>query len=152
MRAALYVGNRTFHVGDRATLEPAPGEVRLDVAFVGICGTDLHIRHGDMDARVHVPAVIGHEMSGTVAALGEGVSGYAVGEAVTMMPLLWCGHFPACLAGNQHVCQNLVFVGIDSMGAMQQSWTVPERLLVKLPAGLDLRTGAPTNASTKSMS
>jgi (R,R)-butanediol dehydrogenase / meso-butanediol dehydrogenase / diacetyl reductase len=142
MRAALYAGNQTFRIEDRSAVVPAPGEVRLQVAFVGICGTDLHIKHGDMDARVKIPAVIGHEMSGTVAALGDGVSGYAVGDGVTVIPLLWCGRCPACLAGNQHVCQNLVFVGIDSVGAMQQSWTVPERLLIKLPPGLDLRSGA----------
>ncbi len=58
------------------------------------------------------------------------------------MPLLWCDRCPACVAGNRHICQNLVFVGIDSPGALQQSWTVPESLLVKLPDSVDLRTGA----------
>jgi (R,R)-butanediol dehydrogenase/meso-butanediol dehydrogenase/diacetyl reductase len=91
-----------------------------------------------MDARVPIPAVIGHEMSGIVAEVGDGVSAWAPGDRVTVMPLDWCGRCPACRAGHQHVCQNLVFVGIDAAGAMQQSWTVPERLLVRLPPELPL--------------
>jgi (R,R)-butanediol dehydrogenase / meso-butanediol dehydrogenase / diacetyl reductase len=142
MLAALYVGNGTFRIERRQPRPPGAGEVQLEVAYVGICGTDLHIRHGAMDRRVTIPAVIGHEMSATVAAVGDGVSRWSPGDRVTVMPLDWCGHCPACAAGHQHVCQNLVFVGIDSGGAMQQSWTVPERLLVRLPRGLGLEPGA----------
>jgi (R,R)-butanediol dehydrogenase/meso-butanediol dehydrogenase/diacetyl reductase len=142
MRAALYIGDGTFRVEARPPRPPGPGEVQLDVAYVGICGTDLHIKHGAMDARVRIPAVIGHEMSGTVAVAGEGVTGFAPGDPVTVMPLQWCGRCPACVAGHRHICQNLVFVGIDAPGAMQQSWTVAERLLVRLPPGLGLEAGA----------
>jgi 2-desacetyl-2-hydroxyethyl bacteriochlorophyllide A dehydrogenase len=144
MRAALYVGEEQFRVEEREPSEPGPGEVQLDVAYVGICGTDLHIKHGAMDRRVTIPAVIGHEMSGTVAAVGAGVRSYAPGDRVTVMPLLWCGDCPACQAGHQHVCQNLVFVGIDSAGALQQSWTVAQDVLVGLPDGVSLRHGALT--------
>jgi (R,R)-butanediol dehydrogenase / meso-butanediol dehydrogenase / diacetyl reductase len=142
MLAALYAGNQTFRLEQCQARPPGPGEVRLDVAYVGICGTDLHIKHGAMDGRVTIPAVIGHEMSGTVAAAGEGVSRWSPGDRVTVMPLDWCGRCPACVAGHQHVCQNLIFVGIDSGGAMQQNWTVPEGLLVGLPPGLGLKPGA----------
>ncbi len=144
MRAAVYLGNQTFRVQEHEPRPPGPGEVQLDVAYVGICGTDLHIKHGAMDGRVTIPAVIGHEMSGTVRAVGDGVGGFGPGEAVTVMPLDWCGRCPACLAGHQHVCHDLVFVGIDSAGAMQESWTVPERLLVRLPDGLALDHAALT--------
>jgi (R,R)-butanediol dehydrogenase/meso-butanediol dehydrogenase/diacetyl reductase len=144
MRAATYVGDQTFRIEERAPRTPAAGEVQLDVAYVGICGTDLHIKHGAMDARVTIPAVIGHEMSGTVATVGAGVDGWAPGDHATVMPLDWCGVCPACQAGHRHVCQNLVFVGIDATGAMQQSWTVPERLLVRLPTELPLDHAALT--------
>ena len=77
----------------------------------GICGTDLHILHGAMDARVTLPAVLGHEMSGTIAAIGSGVSGRSVGERVTVMPLAPCGDCPACRAGYSHICHNLDFLG-----------------------------------------
>jgi 2-desacetyl-2-hydroxyethyl bacteriochlorophyllide A dehydrogenase len=121
---------------------PGPGQVRLDVAFTGICGTDLHVLHGDMDARVRAPQSIGHEMSGHVAAVGPGVTGWEPGVPVTVMPLDWCGRCPACLAGHQHICQRLTFIGIDSPGSLQGSWTVPAHVLVPLPADLPMEHGA----------
>ncbi|WKN48746.1 zinc-binding dehydrogenase [Nocardioides sp. Arc9.136] len=121
---------------------PGPGEVQVEVAYVGICGTDLHILHGSMDARVSMPAVIGHEMSGRVAAVGEGVTGWATGDPVTVMPLDWDGTCPACRAGHQHVCQNLDFVGIDSPGALQGRWNLRADLLVPLPRELSLEHAA----------
>jgi (R,R)-butanediol dehydrogenase/meso-butanediol dehydrogenase/diacetyl reductase len=144
MKAARYLGERTLETVETEPRDPGPGEVRLDVSYTGICGTDLHIFHGAMDARVSVPAVLGHEMSGTLAALGEGVEGWSVGQRVTVMPLAWCGHCPACRAGHQHICHNLDFVGIDSPGSMQSSWTVSQDLLVALPATLSLEHAALT--------
>jgi 2-desacetyl-2-hydroxyethyl bacteriochlorophyllide A dehydrogenase len=114
----------------------------LDVAYTGICGTDLHIFHGTMDKRVAVPAVLGHEMSGTVFAVGEDVSDWVVGDHAVVMPLDWCGECPACRAGNSHICHNLNFLGIDSPGSLQSRWTVPARVLVKLPPNLSLETAA----------
>lgn len=142
MRVAEYAGNSQFLVTECPATAPGPGQVQIAVAYVGICGTDLHIRHGHMDARVSIPSPIGHEMSGVIEAVGEGVTGLEVGDAVTVMPLQWCGSCPACLAGNRHVCQRLVFVGIDSAGAMQQLWTVDQSIVVPLPSGLDLDIGA----------
>jgi 2-desacetyl-2-hydroxyethyl bacteriochlorophyllide A dehydrogenase len=138
MLTAQYTGNRTITVADTTTTPPGPGQVQLRVAFTGLCGTDLHILHGNMDARVHTPLTFGHEMSGTISALGDGVTGWAVGDAVTVMPLDWDGTCPACLAGNQHICQNLNFIGIDSPGSLQELWNVPAGVLVALPAGLRL--------------
>jgi len=142
MLAAEYTGDRTITVEEREPEPLRPGEVRIAVAYVGICGTDLHVFHGDMDARVTTPATIGHEMSGTIAEVGPGVDGWAVGDAVTVMPLDWDGTCPACLAGNQHICQNLDFIGIDSPGALQQLWNVPASTLVRLPEGVSLRDAA----------
>ncbi|MFC3495866.1 zinc-dependent alcohol dehydrogenase [Glycomyces rhizosphaerae] len=129
-------------VGEAEQPPPGPGQVQIAVAYNGICGTDLHILSGHMDARVATPAIIGHEMSGTIAALGEGVADWAVGDPVTVMPLAWDGTCPACLAGNQHICQNLDFVGIDSPGALQGRWNVDAGLLVPLPASLSLQHAA----------
>ena len=142
MLSAAYTGNRTMEVVDVEPVPPAPGQVQVDVAYVGICGTDLHILHGAMDARVSLPAVIGHEMSGTVAAVGEGVTGWSVGDPVTVMPLDWDGTCPACRAGHQHICQHLDFVGIDSPGALQGRWNVRAELLVPLAASVPLQHGA----------
>jgi (R,R)-butanediol dehydrogenase/meso-butanediol dehydrogenase/diacetyl reductase len=135
---ASYAGDRTITIGEAAAGAPGAGEVQVKVAYTGLCGTDLHILHGNMDARVKTPLVFGHEMSGTVAAIGDGVSGWSVGDPVTVMPLDWDGTCPACLAGNQHICQNLNFVGIDSPGSLQGLWNVRADFLVALPAGLRL--------------
>lgn len=141
-RSAHYVGGRSFVVEDTPSVPPGPGEVRIAVAYTGICGTDLHIAHGAMDQRVRVPAVLGHEMSGRVAELGPGVEAHRVGDPVTVMPLDWCGECPACRAGHRHVCHRLTFVGVDAPGAMQRSWTVPERIVVPLPTDLPLARAA----------
>lgn len=141
MRAAKYIGGGRIEVGDAEPTAPATGEVRIRVAFNGICGTDLHIVQGHMDARVAMPATIGHEMSGVVEAVGDGVD-LPLGAKVTVMPLRWCGECPACLAGHQHICQRLDFVGIDSPGALQELWTVPASIVVPIPEQVSLEHAA----------
>jgi 2-desacetyl-2-hydroxyethyl bacteriochlorophyllide A dehydrogenase len=137
-RRVSYTAARTLTV-ESAEVLPAPfGHVRIDVAYTGICGTDLHIYHGAMDARVEPPGVIGHEMSGRIAEVGPGVPGWQAGDHVTVMPLSPCGACPACLSGHSHICHRLVFIGIDADGSLQNSWTVPADTLVRLPAGLRL--------------
>ncbi len=123
-------------------LDPGPDEVTIAVAFTGICGTDLKIVHGAMDHRFTSPWPFGHEMSGTIEAVGNDVAGWQRGDQVTVMPLEWCNGCPACARGHNHVCQNLVFVGIDSPGSLQQRWTVPARLLVRVPDHVSLQTAA----------
>ncbi|WP_328513346.1 alcohol dehydrogenase catalytic domain-containing protein [Streptomyces mirabilis] len=140
--AVRYISARTLDTAPAEPSSPGPGEVELAPAFVGICGTDLHIFHGDMDARVAAPAVLGHEMSGRVVRVGAGVEGWRPGDAVTVMPLRWDDTCPACRAGHQHICQRLDFIGIDSPGAMQQRWTVPASTLIRLPDSLALDRAA----------
>ncbi|MGW7730991.1 zinc-binding dehydrogenase [Streptomyces canus] len=140
--AVRYTAARTLDTASAETRSPGPGEVELAPAYVGICGTDLHIFHGDMDARVGMPAVLGHEMSGRVIRVGPDVEGWQPGDAVTVMPLRWDDSCPACRAGHQHICQHLDFIGIDSPGAMQQRWLVPASTLIRLPESLALDRAA----------
>jgi len=142
MLAAVYTGERTFETMNLDAPPLAADEVRISVRYVGLCGTDLHIFHGHMDARVDIPAVIGHEMSGVVSEVGIAVDEWRAGDAVTVMPLKWDGTCPACLAGNSHICQNLTFVGIDTPGALQQEWVVPASLLVRVPDDVSLAHAA----------
>jgi 2-desacetyl-2-hydroxyethyl bacteriochlorophyllide A dehydrogenase len=142
VRALRYLEAGQVDVAEVDAVAPGDGEVQIEVAFTGICGTDLHVFHGSMDSRVSRPAVIGHEMSGRIASIGPDVDGWAVGDAVTVMPLDWCGSCPACLAGHTHLCHRLTFIGIDAPGSLQRLWTVPARTLIRLPAGLALRDAA----------
>ncbi|MDH3668963.1 MAG: alcohol dehydrogenase catalytic domain-containing protein [Paracoccaceae bacterium] len=134
--AAYYRGGKTFSVERTPPQAPGPGEAAIRVAYCGICGTDMHVFHGNMDARVGFDRVIGHEMSGTVEALGEGVSNVTQGEKVVVRPLDHCGDCPACTAGHHHICHNLKFLGLDTDGAMQEIWTVPAHTLHELPDDL----------------
>ncbi len=142
MQAAFYIGNKEFSVSEGTVITPADDEVRLDVSFVGICGTDMHIYHGVMDERVAPPKVIGHELSGVISQVGANVKEFTAGDRVVVRPLDYCGDCPACNVGHSHICHQLKFMGIDSPGAFQQSWTVKARTLHKLPASVSLEHGA----------
>jgi (R,R)-butanediol dehydrogenase / meso-butanediol dehydrogenase / diacetyl reductase len=142
MQAAYFGGNRTIQVGPCVPVEPGAGEVRIRVEYCGICGTDLHLFHGAMAHRLHLPHVMGHEMSGTIERVGSGISGWSRGDRVTVRPLDPCGACPACRAGHSHICHNLKFIGIDTPGALQGLWTVPAHTLHRLPEVLPLREGA----------
>lgn len=141
-QASFYEGNRRIRIGECQPVAPDPGEAQLRVSHCGICGTDLHIFHGAMDSRVSMPAVLGHEMSGTVHQVGDGVVDFAPGDRVAVMPLAPCYNCPACAAGHSHICHNLNFLGIDTPGAFQAFWNVPAATLHPLPAALSLAHGA----------
>ena len=104
--AAYYRGNKTFAVETATATPPAAGEVQLRIAYCGICGTDMHVFHGNMDARVGLNRIVGHELSAVVEALGEGVSGFSKGQKVVVRPLDPCGDWPACNAGHRSIVSN----------------------------------------------
>lgn len=137
----MYEGQGVFSVGPAREIRPGAGEVRLDVAYCGVCGTDLHIAHGAMDARIGEPRVIGHEMSGTVAEVGPGVDGLRPGDPVVVRPLD-TRDVPEADRAHSHVGRNLRFIGVDSPGALQASWTVPAFTVHRVPDGLDLKLAA----------
>jgi (R,R)-butanediol dehydrogenase/meso-butanediol dehydrogenase/diacetyl reductase len=142
VRAAFFTGQQSLVVEEREAAPPGVGEVQIEVAYAGICGTDLHILHGAMADRVPLPAVLGHESSGRLSALGSEVDGWRVGDPVAVMPLRWCGECAACRAGYTHVCQRLKVIGVDLPGAMQGLWNVPADTLVALPPELALDQAA----------
>ena len=141
MKASIYQGNKTFSIIEKETEAPAKGEVRIKVAYSGVCGTDVHIYHGMMDKRVKMPLTIGHEMSGTIDAVGDGVTGFSEGEKIVVRPLDDRGAKPSD-KGFNHVCEDLKFIGIDSPGSMQQYWNVPAFTLHKLKPETDLKLAA----------
>ncbi|MFN3489879.1 MAG: zinc-binding dehydrogenase [Emticicia sp.] len=141
MKALFYEGNHSFSIKTTEKQPLQKGEVRLKMAYVGVCGTDVHIYHGKMDARVKPPQIIGHEVSGIIEELGEGVTDWKIGENVTVRPLNPGVEMPAD-NGYRHIGQNLKFIGIDSAGGMQQYWNVPAFTLHRLPENLSLQLGA----------
>ncbi|WP_025761198.1 zinc-dependent alcohol dehydrogenase [Dyadobacter tibetensis] len=143
MKATVYQGNKTFSVVENPIEEPKEGEVRIKVAYVGICGTDVHVYHGNMDKRVQIPQTIGHEMSGVIDAVGPGVTDIVVGDKVVVRPLDDRAQ-QASDKGISHICEKLKFIGVDSPGAMQQYWNVPAFTIHQLQPETDLKLAALT--------
>ncbi|MDT3380190.1 alcohol dehydrogenase catalytic domain-containing protein [Labrys neptuniae] len=120
---------------------PPPGHVNLAVRAAGICGSDLHnYRTGQWITR-HA-SVGGHEFCGRVTAIGEGVSGLAVGDVVVADSRVWCGRCTACADGRHNVCENLGFVGEACDGGFADAVQLPARLLVPHAPSLPPRIAA----------
>ena len=136
INAAFYRGSKTFSVEQVELKKPEPNEVAVKIAYVGICGTDMHVFAGHMDKRVGFERIIGHEMSGYVHQIGSNVKGFKIGQPVVVRPLDHCGECPACKSGFKHICHNLKFLGLDTDGALQEIWNVPYHTLHHLPQKL----------------
>lgn len=137
MKAVLYDKAASWTVTEVPTPEPGPGEVLIKVAQVGVCGTDLHIHHGDFQAAF--PLIPGHEVVGTVAALGEGVTKVTVGEQVTVNPNIYCGHCQYCLSGRLILCENALGLGSNFPGFFAEYACVAATLVFSVE-GLPLDT------------
>ncbi len=142
MKSAQYIHAGCIESRDLPEPQPGTGEAVISVEYCGICGTDIHIFKGQMDKRVRAPQAVGHEMCGRIVRLGEGVSGFAVGDAVTVRPLNNCGGCNTCRAGFTHICEHLKFLGIETPGAFAEKWLVPARLLHHLPDNLPMKLAA----------
>ena len=99
---------------DRLRCRITPGWVAVDVAYAGICGSDLHIAAGEY-VRAQPGTVLGHEFVGHLA---EPYGDLPVGQPVFVNPIVHCGVCEACLAGRTNVCRTLTLVGIDYPGAI----------------------------------
>ncbi|WP_206098466.1 zinc-dependent alcohol dehydrogenase family protein [Paenibacillus montanisoli] len=119
---------------------PKPGEVVIEVVRTGICGTDFHIFEGEFLSPY--PLIPGHEFSGVIHELGEGVDGFAVGERVTADPSLFCGKCRYCLTNRGNQCENWGALGNTVNGSMAEYVAVPVRNVVKIPDGMSFETAA----------
>jgi threonine dehydrogenase-like Zn-dependent dehydrogenase len=104
--------------------EPGPGEVVLRPEVVGVCGSDVHLFHGDLGDDVF-PRIQGHEISAVVDALGPGSDHVRVGERVAVWPVLACGRCHPCRIGRENVCANIAIIGAHVDGALQERLVVP---------------------------
>jgi len=108
---------------------PAVGtnEVLVRISRTGICGTDVHIVNWDGWAQrnVHTPRIIGHEFAGEIVEIGDGVSGYSVGDRVTAEGHVTCGICRNCRAGKMHLCHRAVGIGGGRDGAFAEYMVVP---------------------------
>ena len=116
MRAAILRGPGKIRLVDKPELAPKPQQVQVAVSYVGICGSDLTRFDGRLPSPT--PVVFGHEFSGRVHSLGEDVTGLAIGQSVTVAPLLNCGKCGYCLADKGYLCTERKRFGTDVDGAL----------------------------------
>ena len=109
---------------------PGLGEAVLKVAYCGICGTDYHIYQGDSPSSY--PLVNGHEFSGVISAVGEGVDAWREGDRVTVDPTLYCGHCYHCLRRQANHCDYWGAIGDTATGALAEYVRVPARNLFRV--------------------
>ena len=133
MKASRFLGNKTFAVTDLPTPHAGPGELVLRNQVCGVCGTDVHIYHGEPgSADVNPPVVLGHEYSGEVVEVGEGVTGFAVGDHVTVDPNIYCGHCAYCQNGKKQLCPSMEAIGVTRDGGFAQYSCIPASQAFKL--------------------
>jgi threonine 3-dehydrogenase len=119
-------------------------DVLVAVETASVCGTDLHIYHWDewAQARIKPPYIPGHEFSGVVAAVGERVHGFAVGDFVSAEMHVACGHCLQCRSGQAHVCQFVKILGVDGDGAFADYVKIPASNLWKLDPSIPREFGS----------
>ena len=128
---------------ERDLLTPGPGEVVIRPAFCGLCGTDIELRDGLVDpAFVRYPLTLGHEWSGIVEAVGEGVMDVAQGDRCVAECIVPCGHCHSCRAGATNVCATYAELGFTREGGASDQVVVPARLVHVLAPDVPLLDAA----------
>jgi L-iditol 2-dehydrogenase len=146
MKALLLSKYKHLEIADLPSPTPGDGEVLVSVAACGICGSDVHGYDGSSGRRIP-PIVMGHEAAGTIAALGDGVSGFAVGDRVTFDSTISCGACSNCHRGHVNLCDNRQVLGVSCgefrrPGAFAEYVAVPSRILYRLPESLSFSEAA----------
>ena len=143
MKGAFFLGNREFEVRDMEKRPLAADEVRIRVMACGVCGTDVHIYHGEAgSAEVTPPVVLGHEYAGIVEEVGADVKGLAPGDHVAVDPNIYCGACTPCRDGKKQFCEHLQALGVTRDGGFAQYSAAPAAQCFKLAPELPFEAGA----------
>lgn len=153
MKAAVYYGQEDVRIEDVPEDEVGPDDVRIDVAWCGICGTDLHEYLGGPifipDDEPHprtgkqLPLTLGHEFSGVVTEVGETVDRLAEGDRVVVEPNIPCHDCLYCEEGSYNLCENASAIGLQTdTGGFAENAVVPSQQVHTLPDSVSLEDGA----------
>jgi L-gulonate 5-dehydrogenase len=135
MKSVLVAAPGKIELVDCPEPVPGPGEVRVRVRYGGICGSDVHILHGQNPFVVY-PRVIGHEFVGQVESVGPGVGAERVGERVAVDPVIACGACYPCSVGRPNVCRQLQVLGVHRDGGFSELLCVPAANAHVVPAAI----------------
>lgn len=120
-------------------------EVLMKVHATAICGTDMHIYHWHEYARVrmkNLPMVFGHETAGEIVEIGKNVTGYQIGDRITVETHIPCNYCSQCQMGNRHICENMKVFGVTEPGAFAEYAVVPRDCIVRLDDSISYEKGA----------
>lgn len=123
------------------TPEAGPGQVLVKIQKIGICGSDIHVYHGEHPFTKY-PITQGHEVSGEIAALGPGVTGFVLGQKVTIQPQVVCGNCWPCRHGKYNLCEELKVMGFQTTGVASRFFAVDESKVTPLPDSMSFDEGA----------
>lgn len=148
MKAAVWHGYKDVRIEDVPEPETKPGHVKIKVAWAGICGTDRHEYVGPNfipTKRPHrltgrtAPLIMGHEFSGIITEVGDGVTDWKIGDRVTANGTLSCGQCAMCRLGRENICSKLGFLGVSTDGAFAEYVVVDQKRLFKIPDNVGLK-------------
>ena len=145
MRAAVLHGARDLRLEDVPTPEIGPDDVKVAIRSVGVCGSDVHyLRTGRIgDFVVEAPMILGHEVAGVVAEVGENVTSLQVGDRVALEPGVPCRHCEWCKTGRYNLCPDVVFFATPPVdGALAEYAVSPADFAYKIPAEITLDAAA----------
>ncbi len=140
MRAAIWHGPRQISVEETPRPEACSDELLLRVAFAGICGSELSGYLGQSSLR-HPPLIMGHEFVGIVEQVGNAVGDFALGDRVTVNPMVPDGTCAMCRNGHEHLCLNRSLIGAHRPGAFAEYVAAPAKACYRLPETIDNLTG-----------
>ena len=149
MKAVVIHASKDLRIEERESAKPGQGEVEIAIAAGGICGSDLHYyNHGGFGTiRLREPMILGHEIAGTIRALGEGVTQFAPGDRVAVSPSRPCNQCKYCLMGQQNQCLDMRFYGSAMrmphvQGAFSQSLVAAQWQCHKVADGVSINEAA----------
>ncbi len=142
LSARLIEPGKPLSIEEIADPQPATGEVLIRVEACGVCASDLHFWHGHVPAP-KLPVTLGHEVAGTIEAVGDGVSDeWSVGTGVAVHPAAPCGECELCRAGRESICRHMEGLGMQRDGGYAELVTAPVRSLVRVPENVPLPQAA----------
>lgn len=141
MKAMLYYGPKNVKVENVTDPKVKPGTVKVKIIYAGICGTDLHEFH-ERRAVNKTPMILGHEFTGEIVEIGEGVSSFKVTDRVVVEPIWGCGECDCCQEGDYNLCSSLESYGLHHPGGFAEFVIVKEDNLFLLPDDMDYETAA----------
>lgn len=143
MKSAVFYAKHDIKIVDSPMPSTGSGEVLIKVMACGVCGTDVHIYEGDKGAAATTPpTILGHEFSGVVEAVGEGITSVRVGQRVCVDPNDTCGQCRPCLSGQAHFCQHMTGIGTTVNGGFAQYVSVRAKQVYPLADGVTFAQGA----------